>query len=62
MTEEIRKKIKQKRPVCDAKSGKRKSFPLSLQASTGPPSCTSPREPTIMSRKDGPKLAKENEI
>ena len=28
--EEIRTKIKQKRPVCDAKSGKRKWFPLSL--------------------------------
>ena len=30
MMQEIRTKIKQKRPVCDAKSGKRKSFPLSL--------------------------------
>ena len=29
-TEEIRTKIKRKRPVCDAKSGKQKSFPLSL--------------------------------
>ena len=30
MTEEIRTKIKRKRTICDAKSGKRKSFPLSL--------------------------------
>ena len=29
-TEEIRTKIKRKRTVCDAKSGKRKLFPLSL--------------------------------
>ena len=29
-TEEIRTKIKQKRPVCDTKSGKRKVFPPSL--------------------------------
>ena len=29
-TEEIRTKIIRKRPVCDTKSGKRKSFPLSL--------------------------------
>ena len=30
MTEEIQTKIIRKRPVCDAKSGKRKLFPLSL--------------------------------
>ena len=30
MTKEIRTKNKRKRPVCDAKSGKQKSFPLSL--------------------------------
>ena len=30
MAEEIRTKVKQKRAVCDAKSGKQKSFPLSL--------------------------------
>ena len=29
-TEEVRTKIKRKRPVCTAKSGKRKLFPLSL--------------------------------
>ena len=33
MTEEIRTKIKQKQTVCDAKSGKGKSFPLSLLVS-----------------------------
>ena len=32
LMEEIRTKIKQKRPVCDAKSGKPNLFPLSLFA------------------------------
>ena len=34
MTQEIQTKIKRKRTVCDTKSGKRKSFPLSLLKGT----------------------------
>ena len=37
MVEEIRTKIKLKRPVCDSKWGKPKSFPLSLLSYTFSP-------------------------
>ena len=46
--EEIRKIIKRKLPLCAAKSGKRKLYPLSLHVSVGPQAGVLPTEPPLL--------------